>query len=163
MTNSGWDMFISLVPVRTKNFTWSLSSTFSSNQNKIKSSINSAEPTWDNARQGLWKKEGYPVDAFWAFKFAGLNPENGGPIIDYMNIENNNAPKDPSLYMVYAGHKDPTTNWGLNMLFRYKRFSLPISIYYVHGGKQFLPNPWTARRATPRRCWRRAANGARRP
>lgn len=143
MTNSGWDMFISLVPVRTKNFTWSLSSTFSSNQNKIKSSINSAEPTWDNARQGLWKKEGYPVDAFWAFKFAGLNPENGGPIIDYMNIENNNAPKDPSLYMVYAGHKDPTTNWGLNMLFRYKRFSLPISIYYVHGGKQFLPNPWT--------------------
>ena len=25
---------------------------------------------------------------------------------------------------------------------RYKSFSLPISIYYVHGGKRFLPNPY---------------------
>ena len=36
------------------------------------------------------------------------------------------------------------------MVFRYKRFSLPISIYYVNGGKAFLPNPWTSNTGAPR-------------
>lgn len=144
MVNYGWDMYVSLVPIRTKNFTWSLSSTFSHNSNEIRSSVSSgSNVSWKNATNGTYLKEGYPVGAFWAFRFEGLNPENGGPIINYSGAEQDAAYNDPTLYMEYVGQSDPTSNIGVNMVFRYKRFSIPLSIYYVHGGKRFLPNPYT--------------------
>ena len=144
MVNYGWDMYISLVPIRTEDFTWSLSSTFSSNNNEIRSNVTTgANVSWKDAVNGNYLKEGYPVGAFWGFRFVGLNPENGGPIIDYAGAEQDAAYKDPTLYMEYIGQNDPTSNVGINMVFRYKRFSLPLSIYYVHGGKRFLPNPYT--------------------
>ena len=150
MTNSGWDMYLSLVPVRTKNFTWSLSTTFSHNKNKVKSDVNNnvdsrgqINRTWETAVSGTMTWEGYPQGAFWAFRFAGLDPENGGPIIDYTGIDQPGAEDNPTLYMEYQGQMDPTDNIGVNMVFRYKSFSLPVSIYYVHGGKRFLPSPWT--------------------
>lgn len=143
MVNEGWDMYISLVPVRTENFTWSLSTTFSHNSNEVQSPVTTAQPTWENATEGAWLKEGYPVGAVWAFRYAGLNPENGGPLIDVTGIERPEAYDDPSLYLDYVGQSEPTSNIGVNMVLRYKRLSIPLSIYYVHGGKQFLPNPYT--------------------
>lgn len=149
MINKGWDMYVSFVPVRTKDFTWSLSSSFSHNENKVKSDVNpirsangSENRNWQAAVSGSMTMEGYPQNAFWAFRFTGLNPENGGPMIDLSGMEQEGSEDNPTLYMEYQGQNDPTSNIGLNMVFRYKSFSLPISIYYVHGGKRFLPNPY---------------------
>ena len=152
MTNSGWDLYFSLVPVRTKNFSWSLSTSFSHNENTLKSTYennDASNTSWEAATNGNFKKEGYPLNAFWAFRYTGLNPENGGPLIDVTGVTSEHATEDPTLYMEYAGQKDPTQNIGVNMVFRYKNLSIPFSVYYVHGGKQFLPNPWTQRDRMP--------------
>ena len=149
MTNTGWNMYLSLVPVKTKNFRWSLSTTFSHNSNEVKSSISKEQPTWKDAVGGSWLKEGYPMGAFWAFRFKGVDPNNGGPMIDYSKANSDAAYLDPSVYMEYMGTMEPTSNIGLNMVFRYKRLSIPLSIYYVNGGKRFLPNPYTSSNRMP--------------
>ena len=151
MVNYGWDMYVAFVPVRTKNFTWSLSSTFSHNTNKLQTESKDTEnPTWEQAVNGSYLKDGYPMGAFWAFRFKGIDPQNGTPLIDDSGIEQDGASKDPTTFLEYMGQMDPQTNIGVNMVFRYKRFSLPISIYYVNGGKAFLPNPWTSNTGAPR-------------
>jgi outer membrane receptor protein involved in Fe transport len=73
--NSGWEFAFSLVPVRTKEFTWTLGFSFSNNNNSVESDIEK-EKNWRNAVNGTMNKKGYPVSSFWAFDLAGLNSEN---------------------------------------------------------------------------------------
>lgn len=72
--NEGWDLTLSVVPVRTKDFMWSLGTSFSGNNNKVNSNLET-NGSWENAVSGALNKEGYPVGSFWAFKFAGSEPE----------------------------------------------------------------------------------------
>ena len=141
ITNSGWDLSLSVIPVRTKDFMWSISTSFSSNNNKVNSSM---EPihSYDDAVSGNKVKEGYPIGAFWAFRFKGLDHENGGPLFDLTGADTNEALLDATKYMVYAGSMEPKSNIGFNMVFRWKRFSIPLGIYYVRGNKTFLNSPY---------------------
>lgn len=56
----------------------SMGLTFSGVSNKVNSTLASTG-TWQEAASGNLNKQGYPVSSFWAVKFTGLNPENGGP------------------------------------------------------------------------------------
>ena len=142
LTNKGWELSLSVVPVRTKNFMWSIGTSFSHNNNKIKSQLETTQ-SWEEATAGTYQKEGYPVGSFWAFHFTGLNPENGGPMFDLSNANTNAAKDDVTEYMVYMGTIEPRTTLGLNMMFRWKRFSLPLTIYLSRGNKTFLTTPYT--------------------
>ena len=140
MTNTGWDMAVSLVPIRTQDFVWSLSTTFSSNSNKIDTKLEH-KPDWKTATSGELNKKGYAVSSFWAFKYAGLNPENGAPQFDFLTDKDNAlVEEDATQYMVYAGKLDPDFSTGINMNFRYKKLSLSTSFYLSLGNKRFL-NP----------------------
>lgn len=57
MVNSGWDMAVSLVPIRTPDFVWSLSTTFSSNNNKIDTKLEN-KPDWKTAASGKLNQKG---------------------------------------------------------------------------------------------------------
>ena len=83
------------------------------------------------------------MGSFWAFHFTGLNPEHGGPMFDLSNANTNAAKDDVTEYMVYMGTIEPRTTLGLNMMFRWKRFSLPLTIYLSRGNKTFLTTPYT--------------------
>lgn len=141
MENRGWDLALSVVPVRTKNFMWSLGTTFSGNDNKVNSNIETTGD-WKEAVSGKYNKKGYPVGSFWAFRFKGLNPENGGPLFDLSRANTDKAAKDATEYMVYAGTSEPTFTMGLNMVFRWKRFSFPLNVYISRGNKTFLASPY---------------------
>ena len=142
LTNTGWDLSLSVIPVRTRDFMWSISTSFSRNDNKVKSAVEPIQ-SWDDARRGEKVKEGYPVGAFWAFRFKGLDHDNGGPLFDLTGADTNEALLDATTYMVYAGSLEPKSNIGFNMVFRWKRFSIPLGIYYVRGNKTFLSSPYT--------------------
>ncbi|MFR7809968.1 MAG: TonB-dependent receptor domain-containing protein [Butyricimonas faecihominis] len=43
LTNKGWELSLSVVPVRTKNFMWSIGTSFSHNNNKIKSQLETTQ------------------------------------------------------------------------------------------------------------------------
>lgn len=141
MSNSGWDLSFSLVPVRTKDFVWTLGMNTSKVYNKVESDL---EPTgkWSEAVSGSLDKEGYAVSSFWAWRFKGINQENGAPIIDMTNTGNETAKTDATEYLVYAGKKDPDFTAGLNTSFRYKSLSLSANFYLSTGNQKFLANPY---------------------
>ena len=141
VTNKGWDLSFSLVPVRTENFMWSVGTSFSGNDNSVDSEVE-LNRDWQTAVSGDMTKEGYPVGSFWAFRFTGLNPENGGPLFDLSGADTEKAEEDATEYMVYAGTREPKFTLGLNMMFRWKRFSFPLSIYVSTGNKEFLASPY---------------------
>lgn len=142
MSNSGWDLNFSLVPVRTKNFVWTLGMNTSKVYNKVESDL---EPTgdWREAVNGSLNKNGFPVSSFWAFRFKGLNQENGAPMIDLAGAGNETAKIDATEYLVHAGKKDPNFTAGLNTSFRYKTLSFSTNFYLSTGNQKFLANPYT--------------------
>ena len=100
--NKGWDLAFSVVPVRTKNFMWSLGTSFSGNDNTVNSKLESTKD-WKKAAAGTLNKKGYPVGSFWAFRFTGLNPEHGAPMFDFSRADTRQAAEDATEYMAYMG------------------------------------------------------------
>lgn len=141
MKNSGWDLSFSLVPVRTKDFVWTLGMNTSKVYNSVDSDL---APTgkWQDAVTGDFNKKDYPVSSFWAFRFTGLNPENGGPLFDFSQANTQSAELDVTQYMKYAGKLEPDFTAGLNTSFRYKTLSLSANFYLSTGNKMFLSSPY---------------------
>lgn len=93
---------------------------------------------------GNFYKKGYAASSFWAFKYDGVDPKTGYPIIDLSMADNLTAEekKDPTNFMVYAGKIDPDFTGGISMGFRYKDLSLNTSLYLRVGGKTFLQSAY---------------------
>lgn len=141
MKNTGYDLSVSFVPVRTKNFTWNVGINTSQNNNKI-TKVGVQNLTWKTAVSGSYTKSGYPVSAFWAFDCEGIDQETGYPIINLETHGEEDPSVDPTSYMVYAGKLDSDFTGGLSMSFRYKQFSLSTNFYLQLGGKKFLADAY---------------------
>ncbi len=144
MKNSGWELSFSLVPVRTKDFVWSLSMNTSKVYNELDSDL---EPTgkWEDVVAGNFNKKGYAVSSFWAFRFTGLNPENGGPEFDFSQTDAKTTEQDVTGYMKYAGKLDPDFTAGFSTSFRDKSLSLSANFYLSTGNQKFLAPPYNGR------------------
>ena len=137
MSNKGWDLSVSFIPVRAKDFVVSVGLTTGKVYNEIKSSV-APTGSYDEAVSGNLNKEGYAVSSFWAFHFTGLNPEHGGPEFDLEGMELDGAPEDATLYMRYAGKLEPDFTSGLSLNVRYKTLTLSSSLYLSLGNQKFL-------------------------
>ena len=137
MSNSGWDCSFGFTPVRGKDFILSMGVNMGKVYNKIETEL---EPkgNWQEAVSGNANKEGYAVSSFWAFRFDGLNPENGGPMFDLSGSELEAAKSDATLYMDYAGKLEPDFTCGLSFSIRYKTLSFSSGFYLSVGNQQFL-------------------------
>ena len=140
MTNKGWDLSFSLVPLRTNDCFLSLSLNTGKVINKVDSTI---EPTgdWSEAVSGNLNQKGFPVSSFWAFRFTGLNPEHGGPEFDLSGREKVKSVTDATVYMDYAGQMEPSFTGGISFAFRYKTLSLTSGLYLSTGSQNFLAPP----------------------
>ena len=141
MRNEGWELAVSVVPVRRGNFLWSLGTSLSGNTNRVRSRIE-PEGNWRRAVDGTLAKEGYPVGSFWAFRFTGLDGENGKPLFDLSRANTAAAAEDATEYMVHVGTLEPTLTFGVNMMLRWKGFSLPLNVYVSRGNQTFLASPY---------------------
>lgn len=137
LTNYGWELSFSFAPVRTDNFLWSLGLNTSKNYNEVTSTLESNE-NWQQATSGNLNKKGFPVSGFWAFRFAGLSPEDGTPLYDLSGSEKPEALTDATQYMKYMGKLDPDFTAGLSTSFKYKDLTLSASFNLQIGGKKFL-------------------------
>ena len=137
MSNSGWDASFGFTPVKRKDFIVSLGFNMGKVYNKVESVV---EPThnWSEAASGNLNKKGYAVSSFWALRFAGLNPEHGGPMFDLSGSELEEAKSDATLYMDYAGKMEPDFNCGVSFSIRYKTLSLSSGLYLSVGNQTFL-------------------------
>lgn len=140
LTNKGWDLAFSLTPVRTQDFEWNITFNTSKNKNSI---ANAAERTvtYNDYLNGTIIKNGYAVNSFYSYQFAGLNSD-GLPTFkgtkDY--DEDGNviiSTKDEALASVlkYSGRREADFTGGFSMSFRYKRLSLNTRFSLSLGNK----------------------------
>ena len=137
MNNSGYEVSASFVPVRTRDFTWSVTMNTSKNKNEVVET-GAQLRTWQVAVAGGLNKAGDPVSGFYAFKFDGVDPTTGYPKINLDVAAGRDPVTDPTAYLQYMGKMDPDLTSGLGMNFRYKMLSLSSAFYLQMGGKKFL-------------------------
>ncbi|BAV05376.1 SusC/RagA family TonB-linked outer membrane protein [Filimonas lacunae] len=143
MNNTGYELTAAFVPVRTKNFTWSMSVNTSKNTNKVTKVGVSQLNTYQTAVSGNLLKDGAAVTGFYAFRYKGIDQTNGQPMIDLSYKQGADVVNDPTTYMQYMGKADPDFTSGIGMNFRYKMFTLGTSFYLQLGGKKFLAPLYT--------------------
>lgn len=142
MKNYGWDIFVNVVPIRTRDWMWSL--TF--NTGMAKSKMDSSEQINDRDMYltGQAIIDGMPYSTFYSYSYAGLDGEHGYPTYNYMDVDGAAADLDPRLYMVRSGQFDPKFQGGLATSLRYKNFSLRAQFAMSMGAHSRLPKVYNA-------------------
>lgn len=146
--NEGVEFSMNLTPFKRKDFVWTIGLNASKNWNKSQNddvTVKVNKLTKNDFLNGSGQrplKKGYPLRAFWSYSFAGLNPENGYPEFNLLDVEETDPEIDPTTFLVYSGQSDPYFTGGFNTSVRYK--SLQLSAYFsaLIGAKKRLPNPY---------------------
>lgn len=135
MNNHGYEFIISGTPIRTKDWTWSLSFNTSRDFNKVKNNqfVNSPE----NYLEGTAIVPGEAYGTIYAFDFAGLDPNNGHPTFN--NLTKESKPTDFREYLVKAGNTQPDISGGVSTSLRYKNFHLRAQFAMSFGAQAYLP------------------------
>ncbi len=143
MKNSGYELTVGFTPIRTKNFTWDVSLNTSKTFNEV-TKVGLQSQSYSYVTSGNFYKKGYAATSFWAFKYDGVDPKTGYPIIDLSMADGLTAEekKDPTNFMVYGGKIDPDFTGGITTGFRYKNLSLSTSLYLRIGGKTILQSAY---------------------
>lgn len=146
--NHGIEYSINLTPYRRKDFAWTVGVNASKNWNKAQNDdvrVKTDQVTKNHFLRGSTDrllKKGYPLNAFWSYSFAGLDPETGYPTFNKIEFEETNPEIDPTTFLVYSGQKDPYFTGGVNTRFRYKSLSLGADFSVLLGAKKRLHNPY---------------------
>ncbi len=146
--NHGIEWTANFTPIATRDFVWTVGVNASQNWNtsenedgRIKADkLQKSDFLSGNSSQPL--RKGYPVNAFWSYSFAGLDPATGYPTFNYLNTGGGNADVDPLTFLVYSGQRDSYFTGGINTRIRYKDFSIGTSFTALMGAKKRLPNPY---------------------
>ncbi len=151
LTNSGIDLSMNFIPVRTKNFLWTFGFTSSKIYNQI-TNRQMQNPTWMTAKSGSYYVDGYAVSSFWVFDYAGMDSATGTPLFNIpTTTQNPNVKTDASAFMKYGGKLNPDFTGGFSTSLRYKMFTVSTNIYVSVGASKLLAPLYTSdiTRTTP--------------
>ncbi len=151
ITNSGVEFTLNFTPVRTKDWAWTIGLNASKNWNKSESDDRTAkadELTHTDYLSGNSSrplKQGYPLSAFWSYKFTGLDSNNGYPTFEHATYDavEGDGSVDPTTFLVYSGQSEPYFTGGLNTRLRWKNFNFGMDFALMLGAKKRLPNPYS--------------------
>ena len=135
MTNNGYDLVVTVTPIRTKNWTWQLSANTSVTNNAVLN--NQRVNTLSDYLSGSATVEGEPFSTLYAYDFKGLNQTDGTPEFNNLDVK---GAETPLAYLVKVGKITPSFNGGLNTQLKYKNWSLYALFTIQWGGVNFLPN-----------------------
>lgn len=134
MKNRGYEFIISATPIRTENWTWSLSFNTSRERNTVENNNRINSPEDYLTGEAIVPGEAYGT--FWAYDFAGLDHETGYPTFNNMD----EVPVDFKDYLVKAGCTQPDIYGGINTSIRYKSFHLRAAFAISLGAQGWLPS-----------------------
>lgn len=141
--NRGFNVSLTVSPIRSKEFRWSLSTSVSKTFNRIETKPSTDQYKVDNFLNGTVITKGHPVNTFFSYRFKGLSPVDGGPLF-YDYKENPERLYGKSLHDVYttileaSGSREPKLSGGINNTFTYKNFRLNMTLAYSLGAKTRL-------------------------
>lgn len=139
LKNTGFELAVTFIPIRTKDFQWTITPNWSKNTNNI-SNATDQKYTYMDYLAGNAYENGRPVNAIYSWAFTGLDPEKGHARFAHTSTDASEVvvSDDPKDYLVYSGQKDPKISGGLTMSFRYKNFSLTGNFAYAFGNVRRL-------------------------
>lgn len=143
MRNRGLEINLYLTPVRTKDFTWKLSTNWTTYKNKITKLAPGLDSvvTTDNTIL----KPGYDFTTFYLVHSAGVNHANGDELYSYYDTLSQTM-RDTNAYNAIqgtnrtysaAGNATPKFYGGITNTFSYKGFEFSFLVTYSVGGKYY--------------------------
>ena len=148
LRNSGWEFSLNTVNIDHENFRWTTSFIIALNDNKITDAFYEKISDLYTIRR-KYQIEGYPVNAWFGFKTAGINPQTGEYMIYTDAKDEDGHPKgypygngyiaDGSTYSTenayYLGEAEPPISGGFGTTLTYKRLSLNAQFAFMTGHK----------------------------
>ena len=142
--NKGIEATLNGTPVKTKDFSLSLSANIAYNKNKVtKYKASYSSMGYNN----LW--EGYPVDAIYSGRYTGIDPETG--LYTYQlrpdaEIHTATDLNKPDNYRYYLGTSEAPVTGGFNVTAEYKGIRLSVNGTFATGAKnfEFIKSPTSA-------------------
>lgn len=127
MTNKGVEIGLTLVPVQTENFRWSLQTNFTKNVNEVTKLIEGLDRYQLNPNEVAYAIPGQPFGVFYGTQFA--RDENGNYLI---NQAGGGIIQDPELGFI----GDPTPDFKMNFIntISYKGLTLRAQVDWKEGG-----------------------------
>ncbi len=143
LRNSGYSLSLTALPVKTKDFSWRVSTVFSKNFNSLDSKPEYKHYLISNYLNGTVLVEGKSLGTFYSYRFKGLNPEDGGPMFHDMADEKEKlfGLSNHDVYsqvMTESGNRFPFMQGGVRNSIHFKRFSVRFNIAYSLGAKTRL-------------------------
>lgn len=147
LRNHGFSLALSVEPIRIRDFSWRISTSFTKSLNRLDS-----KPEYDRyaARDFLHGRalvQGEALGTFYSYRFRGLNPEDGGPLF-HDGEERKEEFFGKSNYEVYkqvlgkSGSRIPTMFGSLRNSLHWGDFSLRFNLSYSLGAKTRLFKPY---------------------
>lgn len=141
--NNGYSIGITVRPIDTRDWQWSISTNFSRAINKIKSLPAGESYELNDFLNGNAIVKGQPVGTFYSYKFLGLSPVDGGPMFDDW-FDHTEDLKGLSKYDTYtsvltaSGSREPIMSGNLSTMLRWKNLRLSANFVYSLGAKTRL-------------------------
>lgn len=141
--NNGYSIALTVSPVKTRDFRWTLSTIFSKTFNKLETSPAGETYDLDDFLRGNALVNGKPVGTFYSYKFIGLSPVDGGPMFDdyadsYNQLEGLSQYDTYTRVLEASGSREPDMSGGINTSLRWKNLRLSASFAYSIGAKTRL-------------------------
>lgn len=123
------------VPRGRRDFSWTTSVTFTYNQNEVTEVENDAKSSWELISRPY--KVGYPVNAIWSYKFAGISDREGEQGMTLFYDENGGTRTNVTSVdaLEYSGQSDPKYIVGMENTWKWNGLSLGIVMAYYGGHK----------------------------
>jgi TonB-linked SusC/RagA family outer membrane protein len=133
VSNKGFELSISSVNIKTKDFSWTTEFNTAQNINKVEKL---PAPILYAGRTLIKVQEGSPLYSFWIYKQLGVNPQTGDVIFDDLNKDGKITAADRQI----VGNTWPKFFGGFNNTFTFKNFDAGIFITYSYGNNVFNIN-----------------------
>lgn len=140
ISNNGYSLAVTAIPIRTKDFDWIVSTSFSKIFNKLETLPGEDQYELSDFLNGTALIKGKPIGTFYSYKFVGLNPNNGAPVFDDGEERQDELVK-MSKYELYtnilgeSGNREPTISGTFNNTLRYNNWRLNALFNYSIGSK----------------------------
>lgn len=143
ISNDGYSISVTVRPIQTRDWQWSLSTTFSRTINSINTNPDGEEYNLSNFLNGSAVVKGQSVGTFYSYKFLGLSPVDGGPVFDdwfdhYEDLIGLSKYDTYTRVLTASGSREPYMSGSLNTRLRYKRIHVNASFVYSLGAKTRL-------------------------
>ncbi len=134
ISNTGFEIGLQTVNIKTKNFTWNTEINASQNNNKVEkipAPINGFD-----SRNLATIQQGSPLYSYWVYNQTGVNPQNGDIQIQDVNGDGKITAADRQI----LGSTWPKLFGGINNTFTYKGIDLGVFFTYSIGNKVWNQN-----------------------